>query len=281
MLFSETKMVTKINAGAKKYEEKRTCRTRCHKMSLGLESQPDSILSDLRVGVLMSCISLKCTHTKIKPDKKKNPTILTLILQISQTPHHRLKRFPLKPHSWCETHSVCCYVKLFLKALQAADGYPQLGASLHVAEDPSAHQLCTLVSCLEFSSSIVDFQLLKRNFNLNHLTELYFSWVPKNLSSSRLINHSYCYSTSFYLPEKQYGNISSVENSGYGRKNNLNYGLQSKEEVLSFLWRFTLRDSLTISKRFLNNVSTLNSVASTIRMLISCQSLGVFKLLLS
>lgn len=66
-------MVTKINAGAKKYEEKRTCRTRCHKMSLGLESQPDSILSDLRVGVLMSCISLKSTHTKIKPDKKKIP----------------------------------------------------------------------------------------------------------------------------------------------------------------------------------------------------------------
>lgn len=175
------------------------------------------------------------------------------------------------------TQSVVMW-SFFWKLCKKRMGYPQLGASLHVAEDPSAHQLCTLVSCLEFSSSIVDFQLLKRNFNLNHLTELYFSRVPKNLSSSRLINHSCCYSASFYLPETQYGNISSVENSEYRRKNNLNYELQSKEEVLSFLWRFTLRDSLTISERFLNNVSILNSLANTFRMLVSCQSLHVFKL---
>lgn len=251
-------MVTKTKTGGKKQKEKISCRTHCYKMSLGLESQPDSILSDLQVGVLMSCISLKCTrtHTKIKPDQKNPYDINSHSADKPNTtsPQHHLRRFPLKPHSWCETPlSLWLCEAFFWKLCKKRMGYPQLGASLHVAEDPFAHQLCTLVSCLEFSSSVMDLQLLKINFNLNHLTELYFSWVPKNVSSSRLINHSCCYSRSFYLLETQYRNISSVENSEYRRKNNLNYELQSKEEVLIFLWRLTLRDSFIISERFLNN----------------------------
>lgn len=74
MLFNETKMVTKTKTGGKIQEEKNKLQYSLLHMSQGLESQPDSILSDLQVGVLMSCISLKCTRTptKIKPDQK-NP----------------------------------------------------------------------------------------------------------------------------------------------------------------------------------------------------------------
>lgn len=60
----------------------------------------------------------------------------------------------------------------------------------------------------------------------------------KHLSNSRLINHSCCYSTNFYLLEKEYRNFYSVGKSDCGRKNNLNYRLQWKDKVLSFPWRF-------------------------------------------
>lgn len=145
--------------------------------------------------------------------------------------------------------------------------------------DAAQQSLCS--TALHFCSSpvlhprhcgiILLFQTLEKKNSSQSFNILVLFLSLKHLSNSRLINHSCCYSTNFYLLEKEYRNFYSVRKSDCGRKNNLNYRLQWKDKVLSFPWRSS--SDFLMSKRFIINIlSFLNSLGNITRMLVYCQS---------